>query len=204
MSAVLARVGEPTRYCRTRSEALPIDVKPSATHSWIVFILTATAVLLLGCGSRLPQSGDRGAEEQPAIPGGKIKPPLSAALVLENRPQPGGVAELTLKIESGLPESCAVEVNLSLPRNLGLTAGSPALRRTVKPNAPISIPFKVRVPDGRRYLVHASVAVPNPQGKTFVTGSSVVIDLGEPEKPQQEPVTLQTSDGRTLGVTVVE
>lgn len=136
--------------------------------------------------------------------GTKMRPPLSAKLVLENEPYPGGIAELTLNIESKLPEAYPVDVRLRLPENLHLAWGSPSRRRTVGPRSPASIPFRVRIPDGRRYLIEAVVSLATPEGGSLTASGSAVIDLGEPEEPAKQPITVETSDGRTLGITVAE
>jgi len=164
-------------------------------------------LLLVGCRDSSPPRSR--AETGPGdrldpVPWGKIRPPITVSLALANQPSPGGHADLDLTLESELPESCTVEVELRLPDQVPLEGASRTFRHSLAPRGRASVPFRLRIPDEGRYVIEAVATWPNPEGLPAATGSTLVIDLGAAEKPEREPVLLKTGDGRSLSVTVTE
>lgn len=169
-----------------------------------VFCFSLITISLLGCS----RDTDPGTETDPsaAVPlsFSKIEFPISVHLALENQPGPGEIADLKLTLDSTLPRDCTVEVELVLPGNVPLEKGRAREHRHLGARGKAEMAYRVRIPDAGRHVIEARVHLPNPKGLPATGGASLVIDPGAPEKVGKEPVTVITSDGRKLSVTVPE
>jgi hypothetical protein len=171
------------------------------------FVFWAGILLLASCGLNRTEPGTTAEPHQNVEFFGKTSKvdfPVSASLDLSAVPEPGGIADITLSLESSLPEPCTVEIELRLPESLRLAKGEASFQRNLHPRAPDKVPIQIRIPDERRYVVEALVSIPNPEGLPATIGSALVIDLGKVEKTGKEPVILRAPDGRSLNVTVTE
>jgi len=169
-----------------------------------VLVLALSVLPLAGCGGDSDSPQD--AEPAAAVPlsSSKIQFPVLANLVLENQPQPGGSADLKLILENTLPEGCTVEVELVLPAGTPLEKGKARERQRLAARGKAELAYRVRIPDAGRHVIEARVRVPNTRELPATGGATLIINPGAPEKVGKEPVSVTTSDGRKLSVTVPE
>jgi len=181
----------------------------TAARTLFVSLVLSEAVVLLpllvmSCGGESGvAANDPPPAAEPARPS-KIEFPVRSELVLANQPAPGGVADIDLVLENTLPVGCTVEVDLRLPGRVALEKGNERARHALGARGRANVPFRVKIPDAGRYVIEALIHLPNPEGIPATGGSTLVIDLGAPEKAGPEPVSVRTKDGKDLSITVTE
>jgi hypothetical protein len=169
-----------------------------------VMFLALAVLPLAGCGGDSETPADTEPETAVPLSSSKIHFPVRADLVLMNEPEPGKPADIKLLLENTLPEGCTVEIELVLPGNAPLEKGRARQTRRLAARGRAEMAWRVRIPDAGRHVIAAKIHLPNPEGLPATGGATLVIGPGTPEKAGKEPVSVTTSDGRKLSVTVPE